>query len=76
MTAGADLNPIANVGDLRKILADLPDDMPVRIHVGIDVAISEVDVDGDGLVLFPDDDAGISFVSTHWLRKEHPDYGH
>lgn len=66
--------PIDTVGDLRRAIDGLPDDMPVKAHVGWDVAITEWDVDrDDGLVLFPDDEAGTSFVSTAWLYREHPE---
>ena len=65
---------ILTVGDLRAVIEGLPDSLDVRCHIGTDVTITEWDVDeGDGLVLFPDDLAGTSFVSTSWLYKEHPE---
>lgn len=43
------------VAALRALLADLPDDTPVIVHVEVDFAITEWDRDpDDGLILFPD----------------------
>lgn len=71
---------IRTVGDLRAVIQELTDDCPVKVHVGTDVDITEWEVsylhDGgwsDGLVLYPDDMAGTSWVSTSWLYKEHPE---
>lgn len=65
---------IATVGDLRAVLADLSDEAPVWAHVGVDVPITEWDMDTTGgLVLFPDDESGVSFVSTSWLDSTHPE---
>lgn len=67
-----DLNPIRNVGDLRALIDGRADDVPVRVHFGWDLAIAEsgFDEDDGAVLLFADDDAGVSPVSTAWARSQ------
>lgn len=69
---------IRNLGDLRAVmdrLVGLTDETPVQVHCGWDLHITEWDLDvKDGLTLFPDDQAGVSHVSTEWLNRTHPEY--
>lgn len=67
----SELNPIRNVGDLRKLIEGQADEVPVRVHFGWDLAIVESGFDDDdgAVLLFPDGGAGVSPVSTAWARK-------
>lgn len=67
-TIDNDETPISTVGELRALITDLSDDTPVKIHFGWDLAISGSTLDDDELVLFADDEAGCSPVSTQWLN--------
>lgn len=71
MDGNGELNGIATVADLRRLIDGLADPTPVRVHFGWDLAIVESGFDdADGAVLlFPDSDAGVSTVSTAWLNE-------
>jgi hypothetical protein len=55
--------------ELAQILADLPNEMPVLVHLGWDLGITETDVDEDGLVLFADD-TEVAAVNRHWYDAQ------
>ena len=68
----SDLNPVSNVGDLRRLIDGLAEQTPVRIHFGWDVGIAESGFDDEdgAVILFADTESGVSTVSTDWLNKQ------
>lgn len=69
----ADLNPVRTVGELRRLIADCADDLPVQVHHGWDLAIVESGFDTDGAVLLFVADDAIVPVSREWLEAVHPE---
>lgn len=55
-----------NVKELAVLLEGLPPEMPVCIHLGWDLAITETEVDDEGLVLFADD-SDVTAVNRAYL---------
>jgi hypothetical protein len=64
-----DLNPARTVGELRALMAALPDDMPVKVHLGWDLPIVETGIDEDGFIMFAADDT-VAAVSREWYEKQ------
>lgn len=57
------------VKELSALLAGLPPETPVLVHLGWDLAITETEIDGDTLVLFADD-TDVTAVNRQWLELQ------
>ena len=63
----AELSEPLDVGQMRELIKDLPDDIPVYGHAGWDFKIMEWDLDDRGLILFLDHENEASMVNNSWL---------
>jgi hypothetical protein len=57
------------VKELATLLEGLPPETPVLIHLGWTLAITETDIDPDGLILFADD-TDVAAVNRLWLAAQ------
>ncbi len=53
------------VQELAATLKGLPPETPVYVHLGWDLAITETEVDSNGLILFADD-TDVAAVNRQW----------